>query len=49
MEMHMRTLREIAKEIRADWHVINNAGAKDAIACMEKMGSITGRFGADPN
>ncbi|MCK9516227.1 MAG: hypothetical protein M0Q87_09335 [Ottowia sp.] len=45
----MRTLREIAREIRADWHVINNGGAREALECMEKMGNITDRFGADPN
>jgi hypothetical protein len=45
----MRTLREIAKEVRSDWKAINNDGAREALACMEKMGNITDRFGADPN
>ena len=45
----MRTLREIAAEIQADWTVINNAGASDALECMKKMGAITEPFGADPN
>lgn len=45
----MRTLREIAKEIRVDWHVVNNAGAREALECMEKMGKITDRFATDPH
>jgi hypothetical protein len=45
----MRTLSEIAVEIFADWTVINNAGALDALECMRKMGAVTERFGADPN
>ena len=45
----MRTLREISKEIRADWREINNAAARDALECMGSMGQITERFGADPN
>lgn len=45
----MRTLREIAKEARTDWRVINNAAARDALECMDSMGQITKRFGADPN
>lgn len=45
----MRTVREIAVEILADWTVINNTGARDALECMRKMGAITERFGADPN
>lgn len=45
----MRTLREIAKEIRADWHAINNAAAREALECMEQMGKITERFGVDSN
>ena len=45
----MRTLNEIAAEIQADWPVINNAGARDALECMKKMGLITERFAADPN
>lgn len=45
----MRTLHEIAKEIRTDLRVINNAAASDALECMDHMGQITERFGADPN
>lgn len=45
----MRTLREIADEIFADWTVIHNAGALDAVECMRKMGAVNERFGADPN
>lgn len=45
----MRMLSEIAAEIQADWTVINNAGAREALECMKKMGEITDRFGADPN
>ena len=45
----MRTLREIAKEIKADWRVINNAAARESLECMESMGQITERYGADPN
>lgn len=40
----MRTLREIANEIEADWKVINNALARAAITHMKCMGAIT----ADP-
>lgn len=45
----MRKIKEIAAEIQADWRVINNAGARDALDCMKKMDHITDRFGADPN
>lgn len=45
----MRTLKEIAPEIQADWLAINNAGAKEALECMKKMGLITEPFGTDPN
>ena len=45
----MRTLREIAVEIATDWHVINNGAARDALECMQRMGEITERYGADPN
>lgn len=45
----MRTIREIAIDIQADWKVINNAGARDALKCMKQMGQITDHFGADPN
>jgi hypothetical protein len=45
----MRTLKEIVNEIQADWPVISNAGARDALECMKKMGAITARFGADPS
>lgn len=44
----MRALREIAKEIRTDWRVINNAAAREALECMERIGHISERFGADP-
>ena len=40
----MRTLRVIANEIEADWKVINNAAAREAIMDMKSMGAIT----ADP-
>ncbi len=45
----MRTLREIAVEILADWTVINNTSARDALECMKEMGAITEKFGADSN
>lgn len=45
----MRTLREIAAEIQADWALINNEAARDALECMKSMGLITEGFGADPN
>jgi hypothetical protein len=45
----MRTLKVIASEIQKDWPVINNAGARDALECMKKMGVVTAQFGADPN
>jgi hypothetical protein len=45
----MRKLKEIAAEIQADWPVINNAGARDALDCMKQMGVVTDGFGADPN
>ena len=45
----MRTLRAIAKEIRSDWRVINNAAARDALKCMDEMGQITEPFVTDPN
>lgn len=45
----MRPLREIAAEIEADWKVINNAGAKDALQYMKNMGFVTEPAGADPN
>lgn len=45
----MRTLIEITVEIFADWTVINNAGALDALKCMRNMGLVTDRFGADTN
>ncbi|GMV56384.1 MAG: hypothetical protein AMXMBFR6_21890 [Betaproteobacteria bacterium] len=44
-----RLLSEIADEVRADWTVINNSGARDALDCMSKMGRIGDSFGADPN
>ncbi|MFA5662920.1 hypothetical protein [Castellaniella sp.] len=45
----MRALREVAVEILADWTVINNAGAREALEYMREMGVVTERFGADPN
>lgn len=36
----MRTLKEIAPGIQADWLAINNAGAKEALECMKKWGSL---------
>ncbi len=45
----MRTLREIAIEIRTDWRVINNAAAREALESMDCMGQITERFVVDPN
>lgn len=45
----MRTLREIAQEIAADWTVIKHAGARDALECMKQMGEITEPFYADPD
>lgn len=45
----MRTLREIATEIQADWPVINNAGARNALECMRNMELITQGFSGDPN
>lgn len=45
----MRTLKEITIEILADWTVINNAGAREALACMIKMGATNERFETDPN
>jgi len=45
----VRTLSEIAAEIQADWIVINNAGAREALKCMRKIDAITERFGADSN
>lgn len=45
----MRTLGEIANEVRIDWRVINNAAARDALECMATMGQITEFFGTDPN
>ena len=45
----MRTLKEIAAEIQIHWPTINNAAAREAVDCMKTMGTITERFGADPN
>jgi hypothetical protein len=47
--MTQRTLREIADEIEADWLVINNQAAKQALDQMKTMGAIEAPFGADPN
>ncbi|WP_296231624.1 hypothetical protein [uncultured Pseudomonas sp.] len=44
----MRTLREIAIEIEADWHPINNFGAKTALNDMKQMGFIDAPYGTDP-
>lgn len=41
----MRTLREIAIEIEADWHPINNFGAKTALNDMKQMGLIDAPYG----
>lgn len=45
----MRTLREIAAEIDANWPVINNGAASKALGFMRTMGFITDPFHADPN
>jgi hypothetical protein len=45
----MRPLREIAGEIEADWLVINNQAARQALDYMKTMGSIEAPFGADPH
>jgi hypothetical protein len=45
----MRALRDIAREIAADWHTIYNGGARDALASMHTMGAVTEPFGAGPN
>ena len=45
----MRTLSEIAAEIQADWKIINNGGARDALERMKQMGQINERYGADSN
>lgn len=45
----MRTLKDIARDIRANWKAISNSAAKDALRCMESMGAITEPFGLDPN
>jgi hypothetical protein len=37
---NQRTLREIAREIEANWLNINNQGAKKALDCMKTMGAI---------
>jgi hypothetical protein len=44
-----RTLREIAREIEADWLVINNQAARKALDYMKTMGAIEAPFAADPN
>lgn len=45
----MRTIREIAAEVEADWLVINNLAARKALDCMKTMGFIDSPFGADPH
>ncbi len=47
--MTKRLLKDIAREIEADWSVINNAAAKNALDCMKKMENISDPFGADTN
>jgi hypothetical protein len=44
-----RTLREIAREIEADWPIIHNQAARHALDYMKKMESIEAPFAADPN
>lgn len=44
----MRPLYEIAAEIEADWTVINNNGAREALSCMKTMAATTDPFVADP-
>jgi hypothetical protein len=49
MGIVQRPLREIAGEIGADWTVINNQAARQALDYMKIMGSIDAPFGADPD
>ena len=42
----MRTLNEIAREIRADWNKVNFA-AKPYLDAMASMGAISSRYGYD--
>ncbi len=44
----MRSLNVIAAEICSDWGIIKNEGAREALECMSKMGSIADKFGFDP-
>jgi hypothetical protein len=44
-----RTLREVVSEIEADWLVINNQAARQALNYMKTMGAIKAPFVADPN
>jgi hypothetical protein len=46
---NQRTLREIAREIEANWLNINNQGAKKALDCMKTMGAIEAPSFGDPN
>jgi hypothetical protein len=45
----MRTLQEIAFETGADWQPMNNSAAREALRCMETMGTVAAPFAADPN
>jgi hypothetical protein len=45
----MRDLRDIAIDIKRDWRVINNQGAKKALDHMRGMGAITDPFYYDPD
>jgi hypothetical protein len=42
----MRTLNEIAREIRADWKKVNFA-AKPNLDAMASLGTVSDRFGYD--
>lgn len=45
----MRTLSEIAAEVRKDWHSINNGAAASALDAMATMGLVTEPYGLDSN
>ena len=45
----MRLLKVIAEEIAADWTVINNTAARDALSSMATMRDAKSPYGADPN
>ena len=40
----MRPLREIAIEIEADWKVISNNAAREALSAMKLMGNINAPY-----